>query len=283
MTRIGQMNRLTVAREVDFGLYLDGGELGDILLPSRYVPGSTGVGDELDVFIYHDSEDRIIATTERPKLMVGQFASLKAVAVTPYGAFLDWGLAKDLLVPFNEQMQKMESGKSYIVCAYLDPESGRIAASARLDDFLYNESDDDFQPGERIHILIAARSDLGYRVIINDSHWGLLHRHEISREPSIGERLPAFIRNIREDGKIDVCLHLKKRERNDEAAEIILDALRRHRGFMAVTDKSPPETIRELFGISKKNYKQAVGSLYRKRVIAIEKDGIRLLKADSDS
>lgn len=280
MTRIGEMNRLRLVREVAFGVYLDGGDLGEILLPSGYVPASCGIGDELEVFVCHDSEDRLIATTERPKLMVGRFASLQVVAVTAYGAFLDWGLSKDLLVPFAEQPQRMKPGEHHVVCAYIDPETGRIAASARLDDFLYREADGDFRPGEPVSMLIAGKSDLGYRVIVNDSHWGLLHRHEASRDLTAGERLSGFIRKIREDGKIDLCLHLKRRERSDEAEAIILNALERQQGFMAVTDKSPPELIRKLFGISKKQYKEAVGRLYRKRAIAIEKEGIRLLHAD---
>ena len=277
MARIGEMNRLRVAKEVDFGVYLDGGRLGEILLPSRYVPKGCRLNDELEVFVYHDSEDRLIATTERPKLMVGRFANLKVVAVSNHGAFLDWGLMKDLLCPFGEQPWRMEKGKSYIVCAYIDPESDRIAASARLDDFLYRESDDDFEPNEAVDILIAGRTELGYKVIINDSHWGLLHRNEVSRNLAIGERLPAFIRQIRTDGKIDVCLHLKRKERAEEAATIIMEALSRQHGFIAVTDKSPPALIEELFGLSKKSYKQAVGSLYRQRLIAIEEKGIRLL------
>ena len=277
MANIGQMNRLPVARAVDFGVYLDGGELGEILLPSRYVPADCRIGDELEVFIHHDSEDRLIATTERPKIMVGQFANLKVVAVTGHGAFLDWGLMKDLLCPFGEQPRRMEKGKSYIVCAYIDPETDRIAASARLDDFLYRESDGNFEPGEPVEMLVAGRTELGYKVIINNSHWGLLHNNEMAGEPAFGARLSGFIRQIRPDGKIDTCLHLKRRERADEAAEMILSTLRKNRGYIAVTDKSPPETIRELFGLSKKGYKQAVGNLYRKRVIAIEDEGIRLL------
>ena len=277
MARIGQMNRLRVEKEVEFGVYLDGGRLGEILLPARYVPKGCRPNDELEVFIYHDSEDRLIATTERPKLMVGQFANLRVVAMSSHGAFLDWGLMKDLLCPFSEQPWRMEKGKSYIVCAYIDPESDRIAASARLDDFLYRESDGDFAPNEAVEILVAGRTELGYKVIVNDSHWGLLHKHEVSRNLRVGEKLPAFIRQIRVDGKIDLCLHLKKSQRNDEATEIILAALKRHDGFIAVSDKSPPALIEELFGLSKKSYKQAAGSLYRQRRIAIETGGIRLL------
>jgi hypothetical protein len=276
MIETGRMNRLRVLKRVEFGLYLDGGAAGELLLPARYVPDEAAVGDELDVFIYRDSEDRLIATTETPYAMVGEFALLKVVDVTAQGAFLDWGLPKDLLAPFAEQKPRMELGQSYIVRIYLDDESGRIVASARLDDFLYRESEDEFTAGEPVSILIANRSELGYQAIIDNSHWGLLHHSEVARPLRRGQRRRGFIRRIREDGRIDLCLHLKRGDKIDDVAQMILHALRQGDGFLALTDKSSPADIRARFDISKQLYKQAAGALYRQRAITIDSDGIRL-------
>lgn len=275
---IGRINRLTVVREVDFGLYLDGGEHGDILLPMRDVPQGCRVGDALDVFIYFDSEDRIIATTGRPYAMVGEFALLKVAAVTKHGIFLDWGLAKDLLLPFNEQVTRMEAGKSYIVRVFLDPDSRRIAASAKLDEFLFEEAHGEFAPGDEVSLFNAAKTELGYRMIVNGNHWGLLHRHELVREPARGERLTGYIKRIREDGRIDLCLHRQPSEKSGEIGDAILAALKAAGGFLPLTDRTDPEQIRERFGVSKKLYKKAVGALYRQRRIRIGDDGIHALR-----
>jgi len=278
MIETGRMNKLKVVKHVDFGVYLDGGEAGEILLPVRYVPDPCHVGDALDVFIYRDSEDRLIAITEKPYAMVGEFALLKVVDVTAMGAFLNWGLPKDLLVPFPEQKPRMEAGKSYVVRIYLDEGSDRIVASARLDDFLYRESEDEFTAGEAVSLFIANKSELGYQVVVGNTHWGLLHHSEAARPLRRGHRLDGFIRNIREDGRIDVCLHIKASEKTGDIAQIMVHALRKNDGFIPVTDKSSPNDIREHFGISKKMYKKAVGALYKKKLIAIEADGIRLLE-----
>jgi len=286
MIEMGKMNRLTVVKEVDFGLYLDGGPVDDeqpdgrkneILLPVRYVPRGCAVGDEIEVFIYRDSEDRIIATTEKPYVMVGDFACLKVVAVTHSGAFLDWGLLKDLLVPFDEMEHRMEEGKRYVIGAYLDEDTDRIVASARLDALLYDESEDDFEVGEEVGLFVANKSDLGYKLIVNTSHWGLLHNHEVVRALKRGERLRGFIKNIREDGRIDITLHKRGRDKTDDAVDIVMRVLKREGGFIAMTDKSPPEAINEQFGLSKGMYKKAVGSLYKRKLISLEKDGIRLI------
>jgi len=279
MVEIGKLNRMKVVKEVDFGLYLDGGDLGEILLPTRYVPKNCVAGDEIEVFIYCDSEDRLIATTEKPYVMVGGFACLKVVSVTGNGAFLDWGLPKDLLVPFSEQEHKMEEDKRYVVGVYVDENSDRIVASARLDDFLYDESEDDFEVGEEVSLFVANKSDLGYKLIINDSHWGLLHNQEVIRDLKRGETLTGFIKNIREDGKIDLCLRTLPSEKTGDVAEMIMQLLRKEGGFIALTDKSPPEEIRAQFGVSKGHYKKAVGALYKKRIITIEEGGIRLNNA----
>lgn len=276
MVEIGKMNRLKVVKEVDFGLYLDGGDKGEILLPIRYVPENYAVDDEIDVFIYRDSEDRIIATTEKPYVMVGEFACLKVVSVTQNGAFLDWGLPKDLLVPFSEQEHKMEEDKRYVVGVYVDENTDRIVASAKLDDFLYDESEEDFEVGEEVSLFVANKSDLGYKLIVNDSHWGLLHHQEVIRDLKRGEKLTGFIKNIREDGKIDLCLHMLASEKTGDVSDMIMKLLRKEGGFITITDKSSPEEIRALFGVSKGNFKKAVGALYKKQIITIEEGGIRL-------
>jgi len=277
MIEMGKMNRLKVVKEVDFGLYLDGGAMGEILLPIRYAPRDSVVGDELDLFIYRDSEDRIIATTERPYAMVGEFACLKVVSVSRAGAFLDWGLSKDLLVPYAEQKPKMEEGKRYVVGVYLDEASDRIVASARLNDMLYDESEDDFQEGEAVSLFVANKTELGYKMIVNNSHWGLLHFSEAVRDLKRGEKLKGFIQHIREDGKIDLCLHQLPSEKTDDVSDIIMKQLRKAEGFLPVTDKSDPEEIRERFGISKGRFKKAIGALYKKKIIALEDDGIRII------
>ncbi len=276
MIEIGKVNSLKVVKEVDFGLYLDGDAMGEILLPSRYVPRDAVVGDELDVFIYRDSEDRIIATTERPYAGVGEFACLKVVSVSRAGAFLDWGLSKDLLVPYAEQKPKMEEGKRYVVGIYLDDTSNRIVASARLDDMLYDESEDDFEEGEAVSLFVANKTELGYKMIVNNSHWGLLHFSEAVRDLKRGEKLQGYIQHIRDDGKIDLCLHQLPSEKTEDVSDIIMKQLRKEGGFLPVTDKSDPEEIRALFGVSKSRFKKAVGALYKKKVIMLEDDGIHL-------
>ncbi|MFQ5519059.1 MAG: S1 RNA-binding domain-containing protein [Mariprofundus sp.] len=274
----GRMNRLTVVKEVDFGLYLDGGVDGEILLPKRYVPRGLKVGDEIEVFIYRDSEDRLIATTEKPFAMVGEFALLKAVSVNRMGAFMNWGLPKDLLVPFNEQKPRMEAGKSYVVRIYLDEESDRIVGSALLDDFLHKESEGELEQEQAVSMFIANKTELGYQVIVDNTYWGLLHNDEVARPLRRGQKLDGFIRRIRDNGRIDLCLHLKPSEKTDDVSQLILRELGKHDGFLPLTDKTPPHEIQERFGISKKMFKKAIGALYRKRRIVIEANGIRLNK-----
>lgn len=273
---IGHMNTLTVIKEVDFGVYLDGGKLGEILLPIRYVPQDCKVADKVDIFLYHDSEDRVIATTETPYAMVGECAYLKCIATNHAGAFLNWGLMKDLLVPFNQQKPPMEEGKSYIVHLYVDDQSGRIAASAKLDRFLFQDSDEDFKIGEEVSLLNANKTDLGHKVIINHTHWGLLHEQRLSRPIRRGERFTGYIKNIRDDGKIDVAMHLNTREKLDDTAEDILKELRVNANFLPLTDKSSPEDIFSYLSISKGLFKKSIGTLYKKKFIRLESDGIYL-------
>jgi hypothetical protein len=276
MAAIGLINELEVVKEVDFGIYLDGGEHGEILMPKRYVPEGCKPGDTLEVFIYLDSEDRLLATTEKPKAMVGEFALLQVVSITNVGAFLDWGLPKDLLVPFREQQQTMEAGKSYLVYVYLDDESQRIAATSKLDKCVDNIPVD-YEVGEEVDLLIAGQTDLGFKAIIDNSHWGMLYKNEVFQPLKTGQKLKGFIKTIREDEKIDLSLQKEGYEKIDDISQSILNKLAANSGFLALTDKSSPEQIESTFHISKKNFKKAVGSLYKQRLIALEEDGIRML------
>ena len=276
MAEIGVYNNLRVIKEVDFGVYLDGGEHEEILLPRRYVPENCKVDDNIRVFIYLDSEDRFIATTETPYAIVGDFALLKVVAVESVGAFLDWGLLKDLLVPFGEQSPTMEKDKSYIVRIYVDKQSNRIAATTRLDRYLDN-TPGNFHAAQEVELLICNQTDIGYKAIINGTHWGVLYSNEVFQPLKSGQKTKGYIKKVRDDNKIDLSLHKPGYERVDDITDTILNVLKEQGGFISVTDKSSPETINKLFGVSKKTYKKAIGAIYRKRLITMESDGIRLI------
>ena len=276
MAEIGVFNNLRVIKEVDFGVYLDGGEHEEILLPRRYVPENCKVDDNIRVFIYLDSEDRFIATTETPYAMVGDFALLKVVAVESVGAFLDWGLLKDLLVPFGEQSPTLEKDKSYIVRIYVDKQSNRIAATTRLDRYLDN-TPGNFHAAQEVELLICNQTDIGYKAIINGTHWGVLYSNEVFQPLKSGQKTKGYIKKVRDDNKIDLSLHKPGYERVDDITDTILNVLKEQGGFISVTDKSSPETINKLFGVSKKTYKKAIGAIYRKRLITMESDGIRLI------
>lgn len=273
---VGKTNRLMVVREVDFGVYLDGEDLGEILMPKKYVPKDCRIGDVVEVFVYFDSEDRLVATTEKPYAQVEQFALLKAVSVSKFGAFLEWGLKKDLLVPFNEQKHRMEEGGEYIVYIYSDEETGRIAATSKLDRCLdlYKGV---YEEGDEVELFICEETDLGFKTIINNAHRGLLYKNDLYKPVKKGERVKGFIRQIREDGKIDVTLNKPGYEAIDDVSQHILEVLKKKGGFIAVTDYSSPETIKDLFGVSKKRYKKAIGALYKKRLVSLEEGGVRLL------
>jgi len=276
MAEIGKLNDLRVVKKVDFGFYLDGDDLGEILLPKRYVPDHCTVDEIITVFIYRDSEDRLIATTEIPYAVVGEFALLKVVAVNKVGAFLDWGLPKDLMVPFREQNVRMKVGQSHIVRVYLDS-SLRIAATVKLDRYL-DTWQLDFSVGQEVDLLICQQSELGHKAIINGTHWGLIHFDDYFQSLKKGERVTGFIKKVRDDDKIDLCLDKPGHEKIDGISNTILDTLKKQGGKISVTDKSTPEEIRALFGISKKSYKKAIGALYKRKLITIESDGIRLKK-----
>jgi len=278
MIQIGKTNQLTIVKEVDFGLYLDGENFGEILLPIRYVPAAYTIGEKLEVFLYFDSEDRLIATTLTPLAQVGEFAFLNCVAVNQAGAFLDWGLPKDLLLPYDEQTYRPEVGKSYIVYVYKDETSGRIAASTKIRDFVDEESLGEFTVGQEVDLLNANKTDLGYQMIVNNTHLALLHKHEVLHPIKHGERLNGFIQNIRDDRKIDLCLFKQASDKTDEVGEAILYKLKTNKGFLPLHDKSDPEAIKAMFGVSKKIFKKSIGSLYKQKRISIEENGIRLNK-----
>lgn len=272
----GLINTLPVLRILTIGAYLDGRESGDILLPAKWLPETAKVGETLDVFIYFDSDDRLIATTLRPLALLGEVALLRAVAVNRVGAFLDWGLEKDLLVPYREQTIKMTEGNDYLVYVFADPATGRLAASARLESFMQT-SEHNFQPGDEVDLVIWKQTTLGYKAIINNSYEGVLYSNEIFRPISFGEKTKGYIGKIREDGKIDLSLLKPGYEKIDDLSATLLELLRKHHGFMALTDKSAAGEIYQRLAMSKKNFKKAVGKLYKDRLIDIEEGGIRII------
>src|SRR3989339_1561991 len=278
IVQIGIYNHLKVIKKVDFGVYLEGGKFGEILLPKRYVPKDFKIGDFLEVFIYRDSEDRVIATTEKPYAQVGEFAFLKAAEVSQFGAFLDWGLMKDLLVHFREQKEnQMEKGKWYVVRVCLDEKTERIFGSARIEKYLDKEPSG-CREKEEVDLIIYGKNDLGFKAVINNSHIGLVYKNEVFVPLEIGQKVKGYVKKIKEDGKIDLCLQKEGYEKIGGAAEDILEKLKKAGGFIAVTDKSAPEFIYGMFGISKKTYKKSIGALLKKKLIAISDDGIRLKK-----
>ena len=276
MTEIGKINHLEVVKELDFGIYLDGGDLGEILMPKRYVPEGIMPGDFLEAFIYLDSEDRLLATTEKPLALVEEFALLQVVSVTPVGAFLNWGLPKDLFVPFREQRQPMEEGKKYLVYVYLDANSKRIAASSKIEHYL-NNIPVDYDENEEVDLIIVNETDLGYNAIIDNSHLGILYKNEVFQPLQAGDKVLGYIKKIRTDGKIDLRLDKIGYEKISVFADKIISELEKKNGFLPLTDKSSPEEVYKAFKISKKNFKAAIGALYKKRFIALEENGIRLL------
>jgi len=276
MVEIGRINKLAYVRETDNGVYLDGLELGEILMPQKFVTADVKETGFASVFVYTDSEDRLVATTEEPFVKVGEFATLEVKANSKFGAFLDWGLPKDLLVPFREQKAKMREGGKYMVYVYLDLQTNRIAASAKLDKFLDN-TPPEYKIGDEVDLLITEETDIGYKAIINSEHWGILYRNQVFQQLEAGLKTKGYISKVRTDEKIDLLLEKPGFEKVDAISEKILNELKENRGFMAVSDKSSPDMIQAMFGISKKNFKKAIGGLYKKRLISFESDGIKLL------
>ncbi len=276
MAEIGKMNGLPILRACNHGLVLDGAELGEILMPNRYIPNDWHAGDILDIFLMLDSEDRLTATSLKPAAMVDEFACLKVISATDIGAFLDWGLPKDLFVPFREQNVELREGQMAVVRVCFDKISGRIAASAKLDRYLDN-TPAKFEAGEKVDLMICAKTDLGYKSIINETHWGMIFFNDVFQPLEKGQRLDGYIKEVRPDGKINLTLQKTDANRFSNLADQIVSYLKEQGGFMPVTDKSPPEEIYRLFEVSKKAYKRAIGGLYKKRIITFENNGTKLL------
>lgn len=276
---LGQKNLLKAAWKVDFGMYLEGDEEGKILLPTRYVPEDLEVGDEIEVFVYLDNEERRVATTLEPKAMVGDFAYLEVAWVNEFGAFLDWGLMKDLFCPFREQKKRMETGRSYIVHVHLDEESYRIMASAKVEKWLENDklTQDSLHVGDKVEALIWQKTDLGFKAIIENKYGALLYDSQVFKDIHTGDRVEAYVTKIRPDGKIDIALQQSGRQHTEDFAEQLLHYLQYRGGRCRLGDKSSAEEIKEQFGVSKKTYKRAIGDLYKRRLITITDDGIELV------
>jgi uncharacterized protein len=277
VAEIGKRASLRILREKPAGLYLDAGELGEILLPRREVPGHWVPGDELDVFLHHDSEDRLVATLREPLAMPGQCARLKCSAVTPVGAFLDWGLPKELFVPFREQKTRMEPGKSYTVFLFVDPESGRILATTRLARHL-DQTPPPWRPGDAVDLIIFGKTPLGYKAVIGHTHTGLLYADGVFRELRPGERTTGIVTEVRPGGKIDLSLRAPGRAHVDDLAARILHELEARGGFWALSDDSPPALIREELDASKRAFKQATGALFRDGKVTLHPEGMRLVR-----
>jgi len=281
MTLLGRRNQLPVLRSVVPGYILDGGERGDILLPKKYVPKGLVPGGIVDVFVYRDSEDRLVATTETPHAEVGVFAFLRVASVNPrIGAFLDWGLEKDLLLPLREQLRPVGAGEWVVVHVVIDEKTDRIVASARLNRYL-DLTPANYREEQEVRLLVTGETPLGYNVVVENAHRGLLYKSELSAPLTIGAPLEGFIRRVRADGKIDVALDRAGYARVAPLTEQIIDALNENDGRLPYHDGSDPEEIRAVFGVSKKAFKQAIGSLYRSRQIGISDDGIRLVRGAS--
>ena len=275
--QLGKKNILKAAWKVDFGMYLEGGGYdGKMLLPERYVPEDLQVGDEIEVFLYLDNEERLIATTLEPKAMVGDFAYLEVAWVNEFGAFLDWGLMKDLFCPFREQKLRMQQGRSYIVHVHIDEESYRIMASAKVERYL-TPLPREYKVGQEVDLLVWQKTDIGFKVIIDNAHAGVIYDTQVFRNIHSGDRIKGYISNIRPDGKVDCALQRSGHKHTEDFAARLLRYLETQGGRCRLGDKSDAEEIKEQFGVSKRTYKQAVGDLYKRRLIAITDNGIELL------
>jgi predicted RNA-binding protein (virulence factor B family) len=277
MATIGKRNTLAVLRDSTPGIYLDGAEHGEILLPNRYVSRGVLIGDPLEVFVYRDSEDRLVATTETPRATVGEVATLKVISVNrQIGAFLDWGVAKDLLLPFREQTGPVQVGQEVVVRVYLDEKTQRIVASMNLDRDTTLEPPN-YRAAQQVGFLITGKTSLGYKALVEGKHPGLLYHEGISVPVAIGQKLNGYVRALRPDGKIDLSLDQAGYRRVAPLAQRIVQALQRNGCRLGLDDDSPPEAIRQAFGSSKKAFKQALGTLYKARRIRFSKPGIELL------
>ncbi len=277
MALVGRYNSLQVVKHTDFGLYLDGGADGEILLPNRYIPKDIPSEDEdwLNVFVYLDSEDKLLATTEKPKVQVGEFASLKVVEINSIGVFLDWGLPKDLLLPYSEEKRELKQGDYCVVHVYLDKRTKRITATARLDRYL-DKLPANYSVGQEVNLLVAEETDMGFKAIINNRHWGLIHKNEVFKFLRSGKEEKGYIKELRSDGKIALSLQPIGEQLTSSLHNQILGKLRDNNGVLPVSDKSDPAVISGLFGVSKGNFKKAIGALYKEGKLVIHADRIEL-------
>ena len=276
MINVGEYNHLKISREVDFGVYLDDGKDG-ILLPRRYLPANAKVGDVVKVFLYHDSDDRLIATTQEPKGKAGEIVRLKAVDVTQQGAFLDNGLMKDLFVPRSKQLTQMYPGEEYLVKIYIDERTGRLTATEKIEQLLSNDPLT-VKEMDMVNLTVLRRSDIGYMMIINHKHTGVLHFNEVFREIRIGDSFNGFIKKISADNKIDVVVGRPGYQKVEDEVQKILDLLDENNGYLPYNDKSDPDDIYSFFGMSKKTFKMTTGNLYKQRKIEFTKTGIKLVQ-----
>jgi hypothetical protein len=283
MLKLGDYNTLKIVKRVDFGLYLDGGDEGEILMPKRYVSPSMQIGDEVEVFIYLDQDERVVATTEKPLAKVGEFACLEVAWTNQYGAFLHWGLMKDLFCPFREQKKRMETGRRYIVYVKEDEESHRLMATAKVDKFiqpsLLNTSADEkpLLHGDVVDCLVWQKTDLGFKTIVNNRYQGQLYDNQLFQPLHTGDRFTAYVDHVRTDGKIDLTLQPTGHRHTLDFAETLLRYLHENGGRCDLGDKSPAELIADRFKVSKKTFKKAVGDLYHRRLITISDEGIELV------
>lgn len=281
MATIGAFNTLTIIDIIEHGAILDGGDLGEILLPNRYVPQDAAIEDAVDIFLYNDSLDRLVATTEKPKAKVGDFASLKVVQVNKIGAFLDWGLPKDLLVPYNQQHKEMEENKNYLVYVYYDEKTARLVASSKIDKFL-DIYPAEYAISEKVTIVVGPKTDLGFKAIINQQHWGLIFQSDIFQPIRTGQILTAYIKEMREDGRVTLSLSRTGKDKVNDFTAQFIDYLKRNDNFTPVNDKSSPNEIQKVFGVSKKAFKQTVGHCLKLKLISFENNGIKLLNKEEE-
>lgn len=276
MIKIGQINSLEVIKKADFGVFLDGDDYGSVLLPNKYVPEGTEIGDHVDVFLYFDSESQLAATIERPIAQVGEWGLMKIEGVNATGAFVNWGIKeKDLLIPFSEQRTRFSAGQTILVYVYTDKASGRIVGTTKFNKWL-DKTPANYEVNEQVDLIIAERSQLGYKAIVNGKHWGMIFPSDVFGKLYIGKKLKGFIKQVREDGKIDLALQKVGVAKMDDLSSKILDLLEKKGGFFPLNDKSSPEAIFDAFRTSKGTYKKTIGGLYKQGKIVIEKDGIRL-------
>lgn len=275
MINIGEYNTLGILRDTDPGLFLGDDEGNEVLLPNRYVPEEFEIGDSIEVFVYLDNEERIVSTTDRPYITKGNFALLRCNEVTKYGAFLDWGLVKQLFCPFKEQAFKMKTGGWYLVYCYLDEKTNRLAASSKTNRFLSNQ-ELTVNKFDEVDVIISHPSEKGMNVIVNNKHQGLVYKDEIFKEISVGDRLKGVVKKVRDDNKLDITLNQIGYKSIEPNAELILKHLEDNSGYLNLNDKSDPEEIKELLEMSKKSFKKAIGNLYKQHLISIKEDGIYL-------